>query len=248
MGFTHERRESLAAEGVDGVATESTREIGSEQAIAATLVCRHGKFVADIELRDAAQGQQERECLTIAGRDGCLHRHSGETVRVVVAEEGQQMGRVGINRILRNVLVDSCQSLVPIVGFLVEGTVQQSHEREVHDGGKFGIVVLSCQFGTFLPLTDAHVVVEPSFSDDVEVRIFSQQGLVPARHGLAVGIRIGVLTDAVNAGILCPPDAVLSEIFPNVRIALIQVGHDLHEPSVPGIRFVCFAAVDVGDG
>ena len=54
MGSTHERRESLAAEGVDGVATESTREIGSEQAIAATLVCRHGKFVADIKLRDAA--------------------------------------------------------------------------------------------------------------------------------------------------------------------------------------------------
>ena len=67
-------------------------------------------------------------------------------------------------------------------------------------------------------------------------------------HGVGIGVWVGVHAYAVDAYGLYPPDAVLDEVFYDVRVALVEVGHGGHEPSVYGLSEVYLAGVWVDDG
>ena len=109
-------------------------------------------------------------------------------------------------------------------------------EGEVHDS--LQIAVLVRQFTVLLPCCRIGRFGHPCLSNGVEVGIFPVECLHPKRHSVAVGIRICIHTDAVYADCLYPPLAVLNQILHHVRVALVEVGHCRHEPSV-----YCFTQV-----
>ena len=94
-------------------------------------------------------------------------------------------------------------------------------------------------------IRNARLVFKPAFANDVEPRILACHGAVPTRHSLHVGIRIGVHADAVDSGILNPPDGVLDKICHQVGVALIEVGHTRHKPSVDGVLEVVLAHIRI---
>ena len=131
-----------------------------------------------------------------------------EAVGVVIVEESEQVHGVGIDAVLREIVVEACKSVVPIVGLLVDNTVEEIHEREVHDRAQ-AAVARGSQTAVLLPKAHPHVVVDPGFSHDVEPRIFQFDAFVPSGHSFEVGVGIGVLSDAVDAGLLNPPNGGL---------------------------------------
>ena len=153
------------------------------------------------------------------------------------------MHGVSIDDVLTQILIDARQALVPIIGFLVQTTVEQPHKGEVHHCGQLGVILGHRR--VLLPIAHADVVVYPRFSHNIEVGIFFQHGLIPPRHGCPVGIGVSVLPYAVDAGVFHPPDGVLDEVLDQVRVTLVQIGHDLNKPSVLGIDAVGFHSVRI---
>ena len=64
------------------------------------------------------------------------------------------------------------------------------------------------------------------------MRILLAQHLHPVCHRIAVGIRIGIHTDAVDTCTLYPPLAVLNQILDNVWVTLVEVRHSWNEPAI----------------
>ena len=169
-----------------------------------------------------------------------------EAVGVVIVEESEQVHGVGIDAVLREIVVEACKSVVPIVGLLVDNTVEEIHEREVHDRAQ-AAVARGSQTAVLLPKAHPHIVVDPGFSHDVEPRIFQFDAFVPSGHGFEVGVGIGVLSDAVDAGLLNPPNGGLDEIIHHGRVLLVEVGHGFNEPAILCQGFVGLGSMGIGD-
>ena len=88
---------------------------------------------------------------------------------------------------------------------------------------KFAVLLPGCSIGRF---------GYPSLAYGIEVRILLAQHLHPVCHRIAVGIRIGIHTDAVDTSTLYPPLTVLNQILDDVRIALVQIWHTWHKPAI----------------
>ena len=83
-----------------------------------------------------------------------------------------------------------------------------------------------------MPIGGADRVVHPGLADDVIVGVFGLNRLAPLAHHRLVGVRIGILPDAVDATVLDPPDRVLDQVSRHVRILLVEIGHRGDEPAV----------------
>ena len=88
----------------------------------------------------------------------------------------------------------------------------------------------------------------PAFSHDVEIRVFPVDGGTPFGHGIEKHIRVSIHTYAVDSREFYPPDTVLSQIFHQMRIVLVQVWHALYEPTFYGHAFVIFRYVRIEVG
>ena len=156
------------------------------------------------------------------------------------------MEGIFVDAVLDEVVPETGKAVVPVVSFFVTDVLQEVHEGEVHDGLEFGFLL--CEVAAFLPGGDAYVVVYPCLADDVVAGVFEVHALVPAGHGGYVAVGVGVLTDAVDACVLCPPEGALDEVVHDEGIALVEVGHLAREPSVRGNEAVGGGGVGVDEG
>ena len=51
-------------------------------------------------------------------------------------------------------------------------------------------------------------------------------------HHVKVRIRVRILADSVNTGILYPPDTALNQISSYMAVPLVEIWHNLAEPTV----------------
>ena len=151
----------------------------------------------------------------------------------MVLKECHNIRRVGVEIVIYEVVVYAVETIPPGVGLLVLCLIDAVVEGEVHNGWQ--IAVLLTELGVFLPCRCVGWFCHPCLAYGVEVRIFLADNLHPLCHGVAVGIRISVHTDAVDTHCLYPPDTVLDEILDDVGIALVEVGHGGYKPSVNGL-------------
>src|SRR5690606_2951720 len=88
-------------------------------------------------------------------------------------------------------------------------------------------------------------VVEPCLTYYVVVGILFLYIFNPLHHHIIIGIGIGILPDAIHAGVLDPPDAVLDKIFCHMAVTLVQVGHGGYEPAIHHLALVILRGVGV---
>ena len=197
-------------------------------------------FGAVVELWRAIHREQQGERLFQQER---VLSVAEEAVGVVVFNEGHHALRVFVEIVIDERVVDAVVAVPPVVGFLAFRLVELVVEREVHDGGQMG--VQRREFRVLLPGGGVGRFRHPGFAHGVEVGIFLAEALHPLGHRLAVGVGVGVHANAVDAYGFNPPDGILDEGVEHVRIALVEVGHRGHKPSVGGFAEVDFRGVGV---
>ena len=224
---------AVARKDAAGVAREAARHIDADRAVTLLLGRLEEKLGTVIDLRDAAGRQQEGDALLVAVQ--ALVLNAGETAEVVVVQEDQDVIRIGVEPIVRQGNVDVEEASRGAVGGVVrirEGVRGEEDQVEVHHGLQVGVPFL-VQDGTLLPPgREAGTDRIPGLAGDVEVRIFLHRFLAPAGAEEGVHIRMGILADTVDAGVLDPPDTVLDQVVGDQRIVLVQVGHTAVEPAV----------------
>ena len=230
-------------EAVVGVAREAAREVATHIAVRHLLGAVEEHLRAIVELRDAVHRQQQGERL-LEGRG--VASLAQEAVGIVVFDEGEHARRIGVEIVVAEDVVDAVEALPPVVGLLVASQREAVEEGEVHD--RLEITVLRAEARVFLPGRGIGRLRHPGLAHTIEVGILRVDGLHPGRHGLAVGIGIGVHADAVDGGRLDPPDTVLDEVAHDVGVALVEVGHGGDKPSVGSLLAVDVGGVGVEDG
>ena len=216
-------------EEVRGVAGPAAREVDALGAVVVIIRALHEHhLIAVVELRNTAEGGQQRQ--------GQLHpgRIPAEDVPgagvVVVGEENQQVIQIRIDKILGQDGIDAGHALVPEDFVLAEGRKQGVLQREVHNAGQ--IAVEAAGVGMVL-LPEGHLrdVEVPALPYDVQVRILVRERLAPLGHGSGLVVGIGVHAQAVQAGVLHPPDGPLLEVLQHKGIVQVHVGHRRNEPA-----------------
>ena len=149
----------------------------------------------------------------------------------MIFDESQYGSRIGIQIIVYKIVVDTVQSFEPSVRLFILGRVDFVEEAEIHDCFQV-TVARGGEFGVFLPPGCIGRFGNPGFAHRVVVGVFFVQFFHPVAHGIVIGIRVGVHPDAVDIGVLNPPQAVLQEVFVYVRVLLVEVRHGFHEPAV----------------
>ena len=230
-------------EAVVGVAREAAREVATHIAVRHLLGAVEEHLRAIVELRDAVHRQQQGERLLESRGVASLAQ---EAVGVVVFDEGEHARRIGVEIVVAEDVVDAVEALPPVVGLLVAGQREAVEEGEVHD--RLEIAILRAEARVLLPGRGIGRLRHPGLAHAIEVGILRVDGLHPGRHGLAVGVGIGVHADAVDGGRLDPPDTVLDEVAHDVGVALVEVGHGGDKPSVGSLLAVDVGGVGVEDG
>ena len=226
-------RTAAAREDAAGIARETARHVDADRAVTLLLGRLEEKFGAIIDLRDAAGCQQERNTLLVAVQ--ALVLHAGETAEVVVVQEDQDVVRIGVEPVVGQGHIDVEQTGRGAVGGVVrirESIRGEEDQVEVHDGLQVGVPLLVQDRTCLPPGREAGTDRIPSLTGDVEVRILFHGFLAPAGSEEGVHVGMGILADAVDAGVLDPPDSVLDQVVGNQRVVLVQVGHAAVEPAV----------------
>ena len=138
-------------------------------------------------------------------------------------------------------IVETIHAVPPVIGLFFLCTVDAVEESEIHNGWQ--IAVLLRKFAVLLPGCSIGRFSYPSLAYGIEVRILLAQHLHPVCHCIAVGIRIGIHTDAVDTCTLYPPLAVLNQILDNVWVTLVEVRHGWNKPAIYGFSEINLAGV-----
>ena len=107
-------------------------------AIGNSLRTVHHNLCAIVQLWDAAYSQQQ--CQALLQCDNILSV-TKEAVGIVVVEEGHHAGRIGIQIVVAERVVEAVHATPPAVGNLVLGRVELLLEREVHDGLQVAVLL-----------------------------------------------------------------------------------------------------------
>ena len=224
---------AFAREYTAGVAWESAGHVDADGAVTLLLGSLEEEFGAVIDLGNAACRKEERDALLVAVQTYVLLAR--EAPEVMVVEENEDVVRVGVEHVVGHRHVNVEESRGRAVGGVVglreriggeEGQVEIHHGLEVRIVDRVeGRIVLP-------PGREAASYWIPSLAGDVEVGVFLHCLLAPAGAEFGVHVRMSVLAHSVDAGVFYPPDAVLDEVVGDQRIALVQVGHSLVEPTV----------------
>ncbi len=220
------------------VASPSTREILAHIAIGHALGSVHQHLGTIIELWSAVDGEQEGECLLQC--QGIL-AFSQESVGVMVLDECHHALWIWIEIIVAEHVVDAIHTIPPIIGLLVLGTIDAVEEGEVHHGRQ--IAVLLGEFAILLPSGGIGWLGNPSLAHGIEVWILVVKHFHPVRHRITVGVWVGVHADAVDAHGLYPPLAVLYQVLDDVWVALVEIWHAWHKPSIHRLMQIHLASV-----
>ena len=225
------------------VAGESAGEVLAHISVGDGLGTVHEYLRAIVELRRAVDGEQQGKSLFQRERVAAL---TEEAVGVVVLDESQHVFRVGIEIVVAERVVDAVEPLPPGVGLLVLGLVDLVEEGEVHHRLEVGIAV--GEFGVLLPGGGIGRFGHPRLADGIEIGVFLAEHLHPPCHRLTVGVGVGIHAYAVDAGILDPPLGVLYEIGHEVGVALVEIGHGGHKPSVDRLVQVDLRGIGIEHG
>ena len=237
-------RQALAAEGAHRVAGEAARHVGAQRPVVARVGAAQRQFGAVEELRDARHG----------GHEGQRHARQvevalqlGQQARgVVVAVEQHQHARVGVDEVEAQRLVDVEEALhltALALGF-EQALAQRRHQREVHHRGHVRDVAVVVALPA-LPVGHHGRVVAHLLAHQREARVLGHHAARPARQEVLVGVGIGVLADARQAGPFDPPEGVLDQVLAQQRLAGVEVGHAVDEPAVDHAAQIVLGAVRV---
>ena len=156
----------------------------------------------------------------------------------MVVEEGHRLCGIFVKVVVAEGVVDAVQSAPRCVGLFVLGISESGEERKVHRTVEFAL----------LHAGDEGRVGDPCLADDVEVGIPRVQGMHEFLRCLSVGIGEGVYSYSVDMGIFNPPLCAVGEVFQQLRIAQVEVGHFSGESSLDGLPAVIVGGVRVNDG
>ena len=103
---------------------------------------------------------------------------------------------------------------------------------EVSHAAEARVVAVGVPLEAGLPVGLVRRPLQPRLADDVERGKLGHDIVHPARHVVLVGVDVGVHPDAVDAGVLDPPDGLLEEVLRQQLVLLIEVGHLADEPAI----------------
>ena len=149
----------------------------------------------------------------------------------MVFDKCQYGSRIRVEEVVYEVVVYTVQAFEPCLCLFGLGNVYLIEEAEVHNG--FQVTVFrGREFGIHLPPGCISRFGNPGFAYGVVAGIFFVQLFHPVAHGVIVGIRISVHTDAVDIGVFNPPEAVLYQVAIYMRVLLVKVRHSGDKPTV----------------
>ena len=161
----------------------------------------------------------------------------------MVLYKGHNRRGIGVQIIVTKVVVHPIQPIPPVIGLFVFGFVNAVEESKIHH--RFKVTVNVRQLRVFLPSCGVGWFCNPCLAHCVEVGVLFVKSVHPLCHRFAVGIRVSVHPNAVDAHRFNPPDAVLNKVTHHVGVALVKVGIFRNEPSINRFVHVHFRSVGV---
>ena len=201
----------------------------------------HHHLVAIEKLRITANGRN----------DGKTHFHQariavhqfGVTIHVVIVEHVHHKIDIGIDKILRKVVVVAQGAFVPAF-VLLERPIENVAQGEIHHALQAAVETVFV-FRTHLEKGVLRRTFHPAFAHDGQIRIFGIERTHQPCGVPNVVVRIGVDAQAIDAGKLDPIGVSLSQIVENQRVSQIVIGHIVVEPPFFEQRDVVFAQIGI---
>ena len=122
---------TLAGEGVMAIARETAREVLTDIAVSHFLRAIHQNLSSIIELGDAIDGKQQRQCLLQHQRVAPIAQ---EAIGIVIVDKGHHVRGIRIEVVVDKGVIEAVQSFPPVVGLLTLGLTKLVEEGEIHDG------------------------------------------------------------------------------------------------------------------
>ncbi len=227
-------------EGIALVARETAWEVLAHVAIGDALGAVHQHLAAVVELRNALDGEQQRQGLfEPSGIMSLLE----EAVGVMVLNKRHHRCGIGVKIVEHQTVVHAVEAAPLAVGGLDAGRIHHGVEREVHHRAEVGVVLSN--LAVTLPGSGVGGVLKPCLAHNIEVGVLAVERAHPACHRFGVGIGVGVHAYAIDAHRLNPPDAVLNQVVHHMHIVLVEVGHGRYEPSLHCLLQVDIAGIGV---
>ncbi len=227
-------RQTFAGEPIARISGPTAGKVTAHGAVVTGLRAGGKHFRAVKELRGPAHGGQQGHG-DIEPLDVLINQ-AVQSAGIVVLGKNDQTHRVRVEVVIRQGFVDANQPAIPRFVFRQCGAQGVVH-GEIHYAGKIGHITVFIVFAA-LPIGHHIGVGAPLLTDNIEVGVFRHNAAGPLGQEILVGVGIGIGTDAIKIRVLNPPDAVLNQVIGHQRVALVQVRHGFHKPTVGKLLFI----------